>query len=323
MKKRWAALLCAAALVFSLAACGGPAGSASHNEDSGSLRILATTYPVYCFTQAVTEGVDGVEVHLMIDQQVSCLHDYTLSVNDMRAIEGADVIVINGAGLEDFMADALAFSDAPVIDCSEGIALLPYAGHEDHDHAVLEADSGHFDPHIWMDPSRAAQMAETIAGTLADLDPAHADAYLQNGAAAAARYRAISADGYALLHGEENAPLYGMITFHDGFAYFADAFGLTLLRSIEEEAGSEASAKDIVEIVTLVREEQIPMIFVEENGSDATAKAIQRETGTALGTLTMMMGDNGKSYEENMEQNIKTVQSGLTAPPAQELEEYE
>ena len=60
MKKRWAALLCAAALVFSLAACGGPAGSASHNEDSGSLRILATTYPVYCFTQAVTEGVDGV-----------------------------------------------------------------------------------------------------------------------------------------------------------------------------------------------------------------------------------------------------------------------
>ena len=69
---------------------------------------------------------------------VSCLHDYTLSVDDMKKIEGADVIAMNGAGLEDFMDDALAASSAAVIDCSQGVALL-----ENADHIHEEGDGGH------------------------------------------------------------------------------------------------------------------------------------------------------------------------------------
>ena len=98
---------------------------AAEPGDDGTLHILATTYPVYLFTTAVTEGAEDVEVSLLVNQPTSCLHDYTLTVSDMRAIEKADVLVMNGAGLEDFMGDALAASDAAVIDCSEGIELLP------------------------------------------------------------------------------------------------------------------------------------------------------------------------------------------------------
>ena len=124
-----------------LTACGGGTASAPAEEDD-TLRILATTYPVYLFTTAVTEGVEGVEVTRLIREEISCLHDYTLTVNDMKAIEAADVIVMNGVGLEDFMADALASSDAPVIDCSQGVALLAALGHEGHDH------DDEYDPHI-------------------------------------------------------------------------------------------------------------------------------------------------------------------------------
>ena len=106
---------------------------AAEPGDDGTLHILATTYPVYLFTTAVTEGAEDVEVSLLVNQPTSCLHDYTLTVSDMRAIEKADVLVMNGAGLEDFMGDALAASDAAVIDCSEGIELLPALGHEGHD----------------------------------------------------------------------------------------------------------------------------------------------------------------------------------------------
>ena len=80
-----------------------------------------------------------------------------------------------------------------------------------------------------------------------------------------------------------------ILTFHDGFAYFADTFDLPLLASIEEEAGSEASAKEIVRITELVREHELPAIFTEVNGSDATARAISRETGCGVYTLSTIM----------------------------------
>ena len=105
MKKTILSLLLSGLLLLS--ACGGGTTAASEPaEDDDTLHILATTYPVYLFTTAVTEGVEGVEVTRLIQQEISCLHDYTLTVNDMKAIEAADVIVMNGVGLEDFMADA-------------------------------------------------------------------------------------------------------------------------------------------------------------------------------------------------------------------------
>ena len=162
MKKLLAA---ACALALLLCACSTPAPS--QGEDDGKLHLLATTYPVYLFTTAVTQGMEHVEVSLLVNQQTSCLHDYTLTVNDMKAIEGADVILMNGAGLEDFMDDALAASDAPVIDCSAGIELLPELGHEGHDHDT------EYDPHIWMSYENAARMLETISAGLSELDPEH------------------------------------------------------------------------------------------------------------------------------------------------------
>ena len=106
----------------------------------------------------------------------------------------------------------------------------------------------------------------------------------------------------------------GLITFHDGFRYFAHAYGLPLLESIEEEAGSEASAKEIVEITALVKEHDIPVIFTEVSGSDATAKAIARETGCDVAQLSMLMTpDEGtfKDYVNGMIDNMYTVINGF------------
>ena len=172
--KKLLAPLCAFGLLLS--ACGQPA--ASQPQDENILHIVATTYPVYLFTTAVTEGAEGVEVSLLVNQQTSCLHDYTLTVADMKAIEGADVIVMNGAGLEDFMDDALSTSSAQVIDCSEGMDLLPAQGHEGHDH------DAEYDPHIWMDATYASLMLSQISQSLTELDSANGDLYAQNESAA-------------------------------------------------------------------------------------------------------------------------------------------
>lgn len=304
MKRNITSLLLAGLLLAALTACGDKPAAPSGGDN---LTIAATTYPVYLFTTAVTQGVEGVEVKLLVNQQTSCLHDYTLTVNDMKVIEGADVIVLNGAGLEDFMDDALAASGAAVIDCSQGIGLLPYAGHADHDHGEDEDEGDHYDPHIWMCEENAAVMMNNIAHGLGALDAAHLDTYTENSEAAAAL---LPAD--PLADGELACPY--LITFHDGFHYFAQDNGLTLLKSIEEEEGSEASAADIREIISLIGEYDIPAIFTEVNGSDATAQAIARETGCKVYTLDMIMSGDGtgiQPYVDAMNANYDTILQAL------------
>lgn len=324
MRKRLYAVFFAALLLL-------PGCRQSVPEDEAAFHILAATYPVYLFTTAVTGTAEGVEVSLLVNSQTSCLHDYTLTVEDMKAIEGADVIVMNGAGLEDFMADALAASDAAVIDCSQNIDLLPaleHAGHDGHEHAEP------YDPHYWMDPNRACQAVETIAQHLADLDADRAEVYAANALAAlehmdptglgsgAAQCLCALATGHSSLSSLVSHP--GFITFHDGFQYFAQAFELELLKAIEEEEGATASAAEIKEIVALIEERDIPAIFVERNGSWATAEAIAREvtqggdktftiaqldllmSGTALDTRQGM-----EAYTDLMVRNIQTVAEAL------------
>ena len=158
----------------------GCAQAPSGSSQEEGLTVLATTYPVYLFARTVAQGVEGVTVERLNTGSVSCLHDYTLSVDDMKKIEGADVIAMNGAGLEDFMDDALAASSAAVIDCSQGVALFENADHI-HEEGDGGHDHGHWDPHYWMDPGNAAVMVRNLQEGFALADPDHGDAYARNG----------------------------------------------------------------------------------------------------------------------------------------------
>jgi len=100
-----------------------------------------------------------------------------------------------------------------------------------------------------------------------------------------------------------------MITFHDGFSYFAEAFDLRILAAVEEEAGSETSAQKLKTLITVVEEHQLPAIFVEANGSTASASVIAAETGIKVFTLDMAI--TGESYFTAMYQNIQTIKEAL------------
>ena len=310
--KKIGALLCCLLTLAFCVSCSGSPQKESSSENGETLKIVATTYPVYLFTTAVTEGVDGVEVKQLITDQISCLHDYTLTVSAMKTIEEADVIVMNGAGLEAFMDDALAASDAAVIDCSEGIELLPARGHEGHDH---EAE---YDPHIWMDPWRAITMVENIQSGLSQLDTAHSQDYLANCTSSTLLLDSAANLWKDILTPQPNESTLEcreLITFHDGFAYLADAYGFTILQSIEEEEGSEASAAEITEIISLIEEHDLPAIFTEVNGSDATAQAIARETGVKVAALSMIMSGDGTGlgpYSDVLYENMETIINNLS-----------
>lgn len=302
MRRFFALFLC---LCLMLSGC---SSQLAFKEDD-SLHILATTYPVYLLTKTLTAGIDGVEVTQLIDETVSCLHDYTLTVTDMKSIEKADIIITNGADLESFMDDALAQTGAETVDCSEGIDLLPASGHEHHDHDQEDGHHhGHFDPHYWLSEEAALVMLNNILHGLSTLDDAHLDTYQENFSAALALFPKDSLDLTAL-----SCPY--MITFHDGFQYLAHDTGLILLKSIEEDEGSEASAADIKEIMALIKEYDIPAIFTEKNGSDDTARAISRETGVEVYQLDMIMSGEGQditAYFEALNANYAAIQEALS-----------
>lgn len=306
MKKQISVLLFT---VLLLTGCGGQTHSPEPEEQ---LNIVATTYPVYLFASAVTKDVEGVVVERLDTGSTSCLHDYTLSVSDMKKLEQADVIAMNGVELEEFMEDALGTSKAAVIDCSEGVKLLENRAHH-HEEEADDHDHGHYDPHYWLDPNNALIMVENLQTKLAQIDVENKELYSQNCLWASAQLKSCDSAARDCFAGAP-VEISGLITFHDGFQYFCHAYDLPLLESIEEEAGSEASAQEIQEITQLVKTQNIPVVFTEVNGSDSTARAIQRETGCQVAQMTMLMdgsdGDLG-NYFNGIMGNVAAVINGF------------
>lgn len=258
-------------------------------------QVVTTTLPVYEFTAALCSGTD-ISVSRLITQEVSCLHDYSLQSQQMRAIEGAELVVISGGGLEDFLGDVLHQKN--VIDASAEISFHHGHSHDGHDHE--------HDPHIWLDPQDAKIMVQTIAQGLTETYPQHSELIQKNAQKLLTELETLYAYGTAQLSDLQCREL---VTFHDGFSYLAEAFDLTILHAVEEESGSEASAKDLIGIINIVRAHQLPSIFTERNGSNSAARIISDETGAAIYPLDMAM--SGNSYFEAMYHNIDTIKEAL------------
>ena len=265
-------------------------------------QIAATTLPVHEFTARLCEGT-GITVTRLVTEEVSCLHDYSLNVRQVKAAEAAELIIISGAGLEEFMEDLLL--DRSCVDASAGIGLL--CPTEAHDHGHEGHDHHHeSDPHIWLSPVHAKTMVCNIAEGLAEHYPSHADQFFAN------KERLLFDLDTLQTYGENalsNLSCREMITFHDGFAYFAEAFGLTILEPVEEESGSEASARELIHLIEAVEHHRLPAIFTEKSGSVSAAGIIARETGCGNFPLDMAMA--GDSYFEAMYHNIDTIQEAL------------
>ena len=103
-----------------------------------------------------------------------------------------------------------------------------------------------------------------------------------------------------------------IITFHDGFSYMAEAFDLHILAAVEEESGAEASARELIELIKLVNQNNLPAVFTEINGSDSAAGIISAETGKPIFTLKMAMA--GEDYLSAMYHNINTLREALSCP---------
>jgi ABC-type Zn uptake system ZnuABC Zn-binding protein ZnuA len=197
------------------------------------------------------------------------------------------------------MSDYLAGKQVKSADT--GISLLESCQLHEEDH-VHTHDA---DPHFWLSPVHAMTMAQNICTALEERFPSHKETFQKNLAALQADLQALLAYGKETL---SSLSCRELITFHDGFSYFAECFNLTILEAVEEESGSEASAKELRHLIGLVKEHQLPAIFTEANGSTASASIIIRETSISSFSLDMAMAT---SYFDAMYHNINTIKEAL------------
>ena len=117
-------------------------------EETKELVIATSFYPVYIMALNLTDQVEGVRVVNLTENQTGCVHDYQLTTKDMRAIAGADIVILNGGEMEAFMEEVLAdYPKIQVIDASEGMSFLEGSSYN-HDHETTtedEADDIHED----------------------------------------------------------------------------------------------------------------------------------------------------------------------------------
>lgn len=253
---------------------------------AGPLRVVTSFYPMYVHALNVAGGVEGVNVENLTEPIAGCLHDFQLTTTHMRRLSDADVLVVNGGGMETFIEKAVAQRPGlKIVEASRGIQFLQKeAGHcrdHGHDHHHHH-DHGDVNEHVWVSPELAIRQVWNIAKGLADIDPDRGDAYRANAKAYADKLGALRKR-----MATELRPLRGkrVVTFHEAFPYFAQEFGLEVAAVVQREPGTEPSPKELAETIDLVRSSKVVAVFAEPQYPASGAQAIRRETGVQFGVL--------------------------------------
>ncbi len=304
---RVALVVGATTLTLGVAACGGDEGDGGGQPAAGEgepLAVVATTMQVQDFARQV--GGERVEVTGILGPDNEP-HEYEPTPSDAEALAGADVVIENGANLDDWLEDLLANAggDAQRVTAAEGIELLP-----------TEEEGFPGDPHIWHDPQRAKQMVDTIAAGLSAAGPENREIYERN-ATAYKRELDDMADQiretFAPVPPEERK----LITTHDAFGYFVRAYDLeqvgTVLPTVTTE--SEPSGQQVQELVNEIREQDVEAIFTEEAVDATLERQIAQEAGAAVSTSLYadVLGGPGSGAETFIAAELANAQAMVTA----------
>lgn len=281
----------------------------------GECHVVTSFYPIYLFAMNLLDGVDGVTLTNLADNNTGCLHDYQLQTGDMKELARADVFLINGAGMESYLSGVFeAFPDLPVTDASVGVALLEEDGEHHHDHDEDEDGHDHaHNAHIWLDAENAILMVNNLAdGLMAEL-PAHAETIAANHDAYVQRLSALDAE---LTEALSALPNKDIITFHEAFPYFAHAYGLHVAAVVNRDPDDALSPRALAELCKTVRDLGAPPLFTEPQYEDVAAQTISRETGAPVFALDPIVTGPEKDipltyYEDAMRQNLATLLEAL------------
>jgi zinc/manganese transport system substrate-binding protein len=247
-------------------------------------------------------GGDRVDVATLVGPDGD-VHVYTPAPADAKKIADAKLLIINGLGLEGWLPRLLQSSGgkAPIVTVTKGIVPLK---------AGSDAD-----PHAWQSVANAKIYVINIRDALVAAAPADTEVFREN-----AKTYSMKLDGLDREVREAVAKILPgrrkVISTHASFGYFASVYGIQFIAPLGVSTESEASARDIAGIITQIKTEKIPAVFLEKISDDRLIRRISAETGARVGgtlysdSLTGEKGD-APTYIELVRHNIKALTSAL------------
>ena len=295
------------ALVFSQLATG---------QSGDKLRILTSIPPLYSWAVNVAGDLAVVENLLPADVGP---HEFQLRPKDLEKIQRADLVFINGLGLESWLERTLAtgpkanrlrvatadgLADTNLIfnlpELKVGNAARPHT----HDHGPGA------NPHLWLDPLLAKHAVTNLVAALARLAPDKAGAFAENGRAYCTRLDRLDAEIRS-----ETAKLLKreVVTFHDAFPYFCRRYGLKLVGVIEEVPGSSPSPRYLAALSQAIRDQGVGVVFAEPQFNPRLALQLTRDLKISLAQLDVLETGSlsATAYEEGMRRNLQALTKAL------------
>lgn len=276
------------------------------------LKVVTSFLPVQSHTLAIAGDHANVKQLMAKDTGP---HDFQLTPADVKKLSNADLLIINGAGIEEWLGELIKKSGNKsliVVDTSKGIKLVESPeeieiGHShshDHDHG----DGAN--PHIWLDPVIAKKQAANIVAALQKADPANASAYAQNGMAYEAKLSALDSDYRSTL-----APLpnKNLVTFHDAFPYLAARYKLNYVGAISEFPEKDPTPKQLAALVDKIRNLKVGVLFAENGYAPGLLKKIAGETGAKVSELDTLEVGQGTptAYLDRMGANLESLRKAF------------
>lgn len=300
------AFVLASALLAAVTAFSGGAQAQEKLKVVTSFSILAD------LTQNV--GGERVEVSTLVGPGGDA-HVYSPTPADARNVAAAKLVIVNGLGFEGWLSRLIksAGNKATVITAAKGITprkeKADAHGHK-HSHGHDEAD-----PHAWQSVGNVKIYVTNIRDALAAADPSGAETYRKNADAYLVKLDALDREvreAVAKLPAERRK----VISTHDAFGYFADAYGITFIAPQGVSTEAEATARDVARIITQIRSRKIPAVFLENVSDPRLMRRISEESGAKLGgtlfsdSLTDEKGA-APTYIDMIRYNIKALSSAL------------
>ncbi len=270
-----------------LAACGsddgGDAGGEAAARSCGggpavedrALRIATTVAPITDIVANIASGTDTIVTGLVPEGTNS--HTFEPPPSAAETLELADIVFVNGLGLEEPTADlADANMQAGGEVCELGTTILP----EDewiYDFSFPK-EGGKPNPHLWTNPPMGRQYAELVTSTLVARDPADAAAYEANLAAFTVKIDALDAamtEATATVPAEQRK----LLTYHDAYAYFAEHYGWTVIGAIQPSSFDEPTPREVAELIEQVESAGVPAVFGSEVFPSPVLEQIGKEAG--------------------------------------------
>lgn len=329
-KRTYLCVLALALLLAMLAACSGSAGEPGeyHLEDSlpqleaaqlapgVQLKVVATTSIV--FDIALQVGGDHIDLSLLIPKGTDP-HAFEPSPKDVVLMAQADLVLINGAGLERSLEQYLELDDVMdhVVPVSTGIDLISLDVGEADEHQDSD-DHGDLDkdPHTWMDPNNVIQWVGNMVQAFSLRDPEHSGDYQHNGSAAIEKLQELDQwiEEQVSNITEDRRK---MITDHRMFSYLTQRYGLEQSGSLSPGLTTLAqpSAKDRAQVQQVVETEGVPVIFVGNTINPRTAEQLASDLGIKVVTLytgSLSDGEPAGTYQDYMRYNVSSIVSALS-----------